>query len=215
MKYLRCWEYKKCERQAGGRLASVLGTCPASAPAAEDCWLVAGTMCNGTIQGTYAQKYDSCIICDYYNKLQEFYAKKPRTRFLMFGQYLCSKGIISDNQIIEARALQLRKNQKIGVLAINKGFLTDEQVERILIIQESTLQKFGELAIELGFMGEEQLKQLLMEQEDSYLFFGEALVRMGVLSEDEMFVHLKEFNEMKLRSHFEKERFSNKSTNSL
>jgi len=30
------------------------------------CWVIAGTMCDGTVQGTFAQKYKSCAQCNFY-----------------------------------------------------------------------------------------------------------------------------------------------------
>lgn len=207
MNFIRCWEYKKCERQPGGSRARELGHCPAAYSPDNNCWLVAGTMCSGKIEGTYAQKLDTCIICDYYNKMQEFNAKHPRTRFYLFGQYLAGKRLIKQDHVIQARALQLRHNQKIGVLAKSKGMLTDEQIQQILIVQEETFKKFGELAISLGYLRESQVKELIVEQEDNYLFFGEALVQLGVMSESEMFEQLKAFNTMKLEKQLEQDKY--------
>lgn len=33
------------------------------------CWIVAGTMCNGEIQGSFAKKYSGCEKCDFYDKV--------------------------------------------------------------------------------------------------------------------------------------------------
>jgi hypothetical protein len=30
------------------------------------CWVLAGTLCGGKVQGTYAQKLGNCISCDFY-----------------------------------------------------------------------------------------------------------------------------------------------------
>lgn len=72
-----CWEFKKCGREAGGAKAAEMGICRASADrrldgvhhggnAGRACWVVAGTLCNGTVQGTFAKKYDNCTRCDFY-----------------------------------------------------------------------------------------------------------------------------------------------------
>ena len=74
---LNCWEFKKCGREPGGIRASDLGVCPASmdrkANGMNDghnggriCWALAGTLCGGTVQGTYAQKLSNCMACDFY-----------------------------------------------------------------------------------------------------------------------------------------------------
>lgn len=206
MNHIRCYEYMKCGRELGGRHVEEFGYCPAALAPDNNCWLVAGTMCSGTIEGSYAQKIDTCIICAYYNKMQEYNAKRPRTRFFLFGQYLCNLGIITGEHVVQARALQLRTNQKIGVLAKSKGMLTDDQIQQILIIQEETFKRFGELAVELGFLTEAAVRELVLEQEDNYLFFGEALIQLGVLDQAEMFNHLKAFNAEKLLKQREHEK---------
>ncbi len=75
-----CWECKKCGRQPGGPNAHTLGVCPAAAERRADgingganggrcCWLVAGTMCGGRVQGTFAVKLKNCWQCDFYQKV--------------------------------------------------------------------------------------------------------------------------------------------------
>jgi PAS domain S-box-containing protein len=72
-----CWELKKCGRELGGENARKLGTCPASINrrlnglhggknAGRACWLVAGTMCERHVQGTFAHGYKDCRRCDFY-----------------------------------------------------------------------------------------------------------------------------------------------------
>lgn len=72
-----CWEFKKCGRQPGGKHAEKLGVCPVTLEekldgihnginAGRACWVVSGTFCGGEMQGTFAQKYKSCITCDFY-----------------------------------------------------------------------------------------------------------------------------------------------------
>jgi hypothetical protein len=72
-----CWEFKKCGRQAGGDKVKELGTCPVSVEhrlhgvhegdcAGRACWIVAGSYCDGKEQGSFAQKYHNCEICDFY-----------------------------------------------------------------------------------------------------------------------------------------------------
>jgi hypothetical protein len=80
-KKLNCWEFKGCERQPGGKKASELGVCPAATDKVLDglhggknagraCWLVAGTMCGGKVQGTFAQKYGNCEKCDFFKSVR-------------------------------------------------------------------------------------------------------------------------------------------------
>lgn len=73
-----CWEFKKCGRETGGAKAQELGVCPATGYAdvgaglnngkngGRACWTVAGTLCGGKVQGSYAQKQANCIVCEFY-----------------------------------------------------------------------------------------------------------------------------------------------------
>lgn len=72
-----CWEFKGCGRHTGGAHEKDLGICPATTEAklngvhegknaGRACWVVAGTMCGGKVQGSFAQKYENCENCDFY-----------------------------------------------------------------------------------------------------------------------------------------------------
>lgn len=76
MQKQNCWEFKKCGREKLGKEDGP-GICPAvgekrlhqvhdGAQAGRACWVVAGTMCGGIKQGTFAMKYDNCEKCDFY-----------------------------------------------------------------------------------------------------------------------------------------------------
>lgn len=76
MPKLNCWEFKKCGREKAAN-GDASGTCPAvheaklhqvhgGSQAGRACWVVAGTMCGGVKQGTFAKKYDNCEKCDFY-----------------------------------------------------------------------------------------------------------------------------------------------------
>jgi hypothetical protein len=82
MKKLNCWEFMKCEREAGGANVEHLEVCPAFTDARLDgvhggknsgraCWVVAGTLCCDEPQGTFAQKQHRCEECDFYHKVRE------------------------------------------------------------------------------------------------------------------------------------------------
>jgi len=77
-----CWEIKHCGRETGGAKAEKLGICPAvlderldgvhgGKNAGRACWVVAGTLCSGEVQGTFASKYSSCEKCDFYLLVQK------------------------------------------------------------------------------------------------------------------------------------------------
>ncbi|MDI6816280.1 MAG: hypothetical protein QME41_03675 [Actinomycetota bacterium] len=65
---MNCWEYMKCGRDK-------TNDCPAYPLHGHICWLVAGTMCGGIVQGTYAQKVESCIECDFYKAAKNLQKK--------------------------------------------------------------------------------------------------------------------------------------------
>jgi hypothetical protein len=72
-----CWEHKECGREPQGRNTDTLGVCPAATEdklqgvhggrnAGRACWVVAGTLCGGEVQGTFARKFSNCEKCDFY-----------------------------------------------------------------------------------------------------------------------------------------------------
>lgn len=89
---LNCWEVKGCERQPGGMKTAELGICPAAIEkkldglnagknAGRSCWLVAGTMCGGKVQGTFAQKYGNCEKCEFFKSVRE--EERPAFRMVL------------------------------------------------------------------------------------------------------------------------------------
>ncbi len=77
-----CWELKRCGREPGGAKVAELGACPAATDTSGDgvnegrnggriCWAVAGTLCGGKVQGSYAEKKTSCMTCDFFRLVKE------------------------------------------------------------------------------------------------------------------------------------------------
>ena len=77
-----CWEIMKCGRESGGHNAAKQGVCVAALPNDFDninkgkhggriCWAVAGTLCGGEVQGTFATKLRQCLNCEFFIKVQE------------------------------------------------------------------------------------------------------------------------------------------------
>jgi hypothetical protein len=64
---MNCWEHKKCGREKGGHKAEDHGICPAYPDHGRHCARIAGTMCGGKVQGTFAVKLHNCMQCEYYN----------------------------------------------------------------------------------------------------------------------------------------------------
>ena len=64
---MKCWEFKKCGREKGGSKARELGVCPAWPNGGDCCARIAGTLCGGKVQGSFAQKLANCLKCEFYN----------------------------------------------------------------------------------------------------------------------------------------------------
>lgn len=82
MSKLNCWEVKNCGREPGGKNASNFGVCPAINSIIHDginkgynggrfCWAVAGTLCEGEPSGTFADKFVSCINCEFFKNVND------------------------------------------------------------------------------------------------------------------------------------------------
>jgi hypothetical protein len=72
-----CWEFKNCGRQPGGAKAAELGVCVAASEGRVDglndgrnggraCWAIAGTLCGGVVQGSFAAKLTNCMKCEFF-----------------------------------------------------------------------------------------------------------------------------------------------------
>ncbi len=77
IKKLNCWEFSKCGREPAGKRVDELGVCPAAVDTSFDtinsgknggrvCWAIAGTFCEGRIQGAFADKRKSCVNCEFF-----------------------------------------------------------------------------------------------------------------------------------------------------
>ena len=77
-----CWEFKNCGRHEGGEHVKDLGICPVTKEhrldgfhggknAGRSCWVVAGTLCKGEVQGTFAHKYKHCQECNFYQYVRQ------------------------------------------------------------------------------------------------------------------------------------------------
>ena len=86
MKKLNCWEFKKCGRQPGGEHVNDMGLCPATIEEKLDgihdgsnggraCWVIAGTLCKGEKQGSFAQKLTNCVTCVQDKSAERVYAE--------------------------------------------------------------------------------------------------------------------------------------------
>lgn len=82
MEKKNCWEVMKCGREPGGKKAKKHGVCPAAVDERLDgvhsgrncgraCWVIAGTFCEDTVQGTFAKKFGDCTKCEFYRLVMQ------------------------------------------------------------------------------------------------------------------------------------------------
>ena len=82
MNKINCWEFKGCKREPDSDKVSELAVCPSATEtrlngvhggknAGRACWAVAGTMCEGKRQGSFSEKYDNCMNCDFYKTVKK------------------------------------------------------------------------------------------------------------------------------------------------
>ena len=73
-----CWEAMDCGRGPGGAGGDL---CPAATTTllngvhggfngGRACWIVAGTLCNGVVSGTFARKMENCLVCPFYRQVK-------------------------------------------------------------------------------------------------------------------------------------------------
>ncbi len=84
-----CWEFKKCGREPGGAHVREFGPCPVVTYAALNglhggrnagraCWVVAGSLCGGKVQGNEEQKRKACWECDFLHLVKKEEESAPR-----------------------------------------------------------------------------------------------------------------------------------------
>ena len=77
-----CWEVKKCGRQPGGEKSNELGICPATTElkvhgmnggtnGGRSCWAIKQTLCGNQVQGSFAEKFASCLKCNFYSQVRD------------------------------------------------------------------------------------------------------------------------------------------------
>lgn len=79
---LNCWQVMECGREPGGQNAVEEGVCPIAADLSLEglndgtkggriCWAVVGTFCSGKVQGTFADKLDTCTTCEFFKLVRQ------------------------------------------------------------------------------------------------------------------------------------------------
>ena len=104
MAKLNCWEFKKCGREPGGAKVKELGVCPVAVEACLNgfncgknagrcCWAVAGTFCEGDVEGLFAKKLTTCLECDFFKLVNKEEGTNLKTTKDMLGELTKNKKV--------------------------------------------------------------------------------------------------------------------------
>lgn len=119
--------------------------------------------------------------------------------FNFFGGYLVEKGVISQNELMDAIAFQEESNKRIGELAAERGYISKEQAEAIFLEQKRVDQPFGSIALQHKYLTRNQLDDLLFAQTVFSTHLGEALLIKGYITPEEFSEELEEFRSRQLQ----------------
>ncbi len=120
---------------------------------------------------------------------------------MRFGEFLLMRGRVSEDDLDEARHMQLVNNHLIGVLAMDHGLLKLGELEQILHHQAAIAPRprFGEVAVGLGYLSPQQLEVLVAVQRENRLRIGDVLVLRSTLTEEELLAELRAYRDYMAR----------------
>ena len=114
---VNCWEAKKCGCQPGSNRSSglgICGICPASKETnahginggtngGRACWAIEHTLCGNSVQGSYRQKLNGCMQCDFYASVmieeKENYMSTKEILAVVKGQHEFTRKVVIDSGI--------------------------------------------------------------------------------------------------------------------
>ena len=116
-------------------------------------------------------------------------------RKLFFGEYLIQKGLITEEDMLQALAEQKRLTPNFEKLALEYGVLNMKQVFAILTRQAASDLSFAQVARREGYLSASEIEMVENGLREQRLGIGEVLVRMGRLEARQMHDQLAEFHE--------------------
>ncbi len=201
----------KCGRGPKGKKVGILGVCPAARERRLDrvhgginsgrvCWVVAGTFCGGTVQGTFAKKQVACKRCDFYKKVQHEEGKEIESATSLLNRLkdtstrldITTKrlGVIIGSSGLLGGAVmhyfQTKTTGDIEVLGPNskrlslrqpkdiKRYFKKYQPDFIVNCAITTLDSDAQLAYETNYLGAVRLAKMAMSQKVPYIHFSSA-----------------------------------------
>ncbi|MDX1774977.1 MAG: NAD(P)-dependent oxidoreductase [Desulfobulbales bacterium] len=207
----------KCGRGPKGAKTRQLGVCPAARERRLDrvhgginsgrtCWVVAGTLCGGTVQGSFARKQIACRRCDFYKKVQIEEARSFESNNSLLTRLkdtssrldITSKRlgiIIGSSGLIGGALMHYFNTKKTGdmeVLGPNSKRLSLRQPKDIKMYFEkyqpdfivncaiTPLDSDAQLSFETNYLGAVRLAKMAMQQKIPYIHFSSsATLPMG------------------------------------
>ena len=208
LKKLNCWEFMKCGRGPRGAKTRQLGVCPAATERRLDrvhgginsgraCWVVAGTYCGGTVQGSFARKQLACKRCDFYNKVhheegEAIVGKNALLRSLKetssrldittkrLGVLIGSSGLIGgalmhyfnnlttgDIEVLGPNSKRLSLRQPKDI----RQYFEKYQPDFIVNCAIAPLDSDAQLAYEINYLGAVRLAKMAVQLEIPYIHF--------------------------------------------
>lgn len=107
------------------------------------------------------------------------------------GQFLVEKGLVTQEALVEALAIQ--SDSRLGALAVAEGWLCDDQLQDLLAGQRVHDSRLGDLAVARGMLSENQRDEIVKRQLSDRRRLGELLVAKGALSASDLETALKAF----------------------
>jgi GlcNAc-P-P-Und epimerase len=208
-----CWEVMQCGRGPGDRVSSQEEVCPAARDTRLDgvhgginsgraCWVVAGTLCGGEVQGTFARKIEGCQSCQFFQQvLREERDDFQKTASLLlalksparlidittrkFGVLIGGSGLIGGALM---HYFKTETENEIEVLAPNskrlslrdpedlKRYFQNYRPDFIINCAISPLDSNAQLAYEVNYLGSINLARAAMALKIPYIHFSSAAV---------------------------------------
>ncbi len=111
-----------------------------------------------------------------------------------FGQYLISRGILTQADIDAAQDIQQTRQSLLGQIAIREQYMTVRQVMDVVRNQAGTTLQFGTVAVRLGYLDEPDVEELLNLQASTRPQLADILIEQGKLSAETYLKMLDEFH---------------------
>lgn len=211
-KKLNCWEFKKCGRGLiDGKPCDKTTQCPAATETRLDrvhdgtnsgraCWVVAGTLCGGKAQGSFASKSAQCQQCDFYQhvsreeggnrqsnvsllaRLKEPAKSVDLTR-KKFGILIGGSGLIGGELMYYFKK---QKGDEVEMLSPNskklslrepediKEYFKKYRPDFIINCAIASLDSDGQLSYEVNYLGTINLAKVAMALKIPFIHFSSA-----------------------------------------